>query len=173
VGEGRRPLAVIRALATGPPAADHAGEIALGVAMAVALVCIGATLVPLARGNGREQTTGRARLTPALVIVTGGAAVTFVSYLAYVLRCHGSGCHNEGWAFGFIRTWWRQETAWEWGAQLALASVGLVCGSIALALSARGSEERARPLLIVARIAYLAWALVVFLPAAAYEVFVK
>src|SRR3954447_16265715 len=141
--------------------------------MAVALVCIAATLVPLARGNGREQPAGRARLTPALVIVTGGAAVTFVSYIAYVLRCRGGGCHDTGWAFGLVRTWWRQETAWEGGAQLTLASVGLGAASIALALSARGSEESARPPLIAARIAYLAWAVLVFVPAAAYEVFVK
>jgi hypothetical protein len=160
-------------IASGPPAADHAGEIALGLAMAVALVCIAATLVPLARGAGREEPRGRARMTPALVVLTGGAAITFVSYLAYVLRCRSEGCEAPGWAFGFISTWWRQETAWEWGAQLALASIGLVAASIALALSASGRFKRARPPLIAARLAYAAWALVVFLPAAAYELFVK
>jgi hypothetical protein len=173
MGQGWRTLALSPALAAGPPAADHAGEIALGIAMTVALVCIAATLLPLARVNGRDHPTGRARLTPALVIVTGGAAVTFVSYLAYVLRCHGQGCRDPGWAFGIVRTWWRRDTAWEWGAQLALASVGLVAGSIALAFSARGREDRARPPLLAARVAYFAWALIVFLPAATYEVFVK
>ena len=141
--------------------------------MAVALVCIAATLVPLARSDGSGTTAARGRLTPALVIVTGGAAITFVSYLAYVLRCRGSGCHETGWAFGFINTWWRQDDTWQWGAQLALASVGLVAGSIALALSARGRTETARPPLFAARLAYMTWAVVVFLPAAAYEVFVK
>ena len=160
-------------IASGPVVADRAGEIALGLAMAVALVCIAATLVPLARGAGRDEPHGRARMTPALVILTGGAAITFVSYLAYVLRCRSEGCEAAGWAFGFINTWWRRETAWEWGAQLALASIGLVAASIALALSARGRFKRARPPLIAARLAYAAWALVVFLPAAAYELFVK
>ena len=90
-----------------------------------------------------------------------------------MLRCQGHGCTDPGWAFGFIRTWWRRETAWEWGAQLALASIGLVAASIALALSASGRTKRARPPLIAARLAYLAWAVLVFAPAAAYEVFVK
>jgi hypothetical protein len=144
--------------------------------MAVALVCIAFTVVPLARGTPRGQGEGphgRARMTPALVIVTGGAAITFVSYLAYVLRCNGQGCTDPGWAFGFVRTWWRRDSAWEWGAQLALASVGLVSASIALAFSARGRTRRARPPLIAARLAYLAWAVLVFAPAAAYEVFAK
>ena len=174
MGEGGRALALIPAQAAGPVAADRAGEIALGIAMAVALVCIAVAVVPLARGEGGgEEPGGRARMTPALVILTGGAAITFVSYLAYVLRCQGHGCTDPGWAFGFIRTWWRRETAWEWGAQLALASIGLVAASIALALSASGRIKRARPPLIAARLAYLAWAVLVFAPAAAYEVFVK
>jgi hypothetical protein len=153
--------------------ADRAGEVALGLAMTVALVCIAATLVPLARGAGRDEPRGRARMTPALVVLTGGAAITFVSYLAYELRCRSEGCQDPGWAFGFLRTWWRRDAAWEWGAQLSLASVGLVAASIALALSASGRFKNARPPLIAARLAYGAWALVVFLPAAAYEVFVK
>jgi hypothetical protein len=153
--------------------ADRAGEIALGLAMAVALVCIAATLVPLARGAGRDEPRGRARMTPALVVLTGGAAITFVSYLAYVLRCRSEGCTGADWAFGFVRTWWRRDTAWEWGAQLALASIGLVAASLALALSASGRFKDARPPLYAARIAYAAWALVVFVPAAAYEIFVR
>jgi hypothetical protein len=173
MGEGGRTLALTFAQAGGPVAADRAGEIALGLAMAVALVCIAATLVPLARGAGREQPRGRARMTPALVILTGGAAITFVSYLAYVLRCRGPGCGDTGWAFGFLRTWWRRDAAWEWGAQLALASVGLVAASIALALTASGRFKPARPPLVAARLAYAAWAVFVFLPAAAYEIFVK
>ena len=173
MGEGGRTLALRAAQAAGPVVADRAGEIALGLAMAIALVCIAATLVPLARGEGRDEPRGRARMTPALVILTGGAAITFVSYLAYVLRCRSEGCHDAGWAFGLFRTWWRRETAWEWGAQLALASIGLVAASIALAFSARGRFRRARTPLFAARLAYAVWAIVVFLPAAAYEVFVK
>jgi len=173
VGKGGRALALTGLQAAGPVVADRAGEVALGLAMAVALVCIAATLVPLARGEGRDEPRGRARMTPALVVLTGGAAITFVSYLAYVLRCRSEGCHDPGWAFGFLRAWWRRDTAWEWGAQLALASVGLVAASIALALSASGRFKRARPPLITARLAYGAWALVVFLPAAAYELFVR
>ena len=173
MGQGGRTLGLTAAEAAGPVVADRAGEIALGLAMAVALVCIAATLVPLARGRGRDEPRGRAKMTPALVILTGGAAITFVSYLAYVLRCRSQGCHDAGWAFGFLRTWWRRETAWEWGIQLALTSIGLVAASVALALSATGRFKRAKAPLIAARLAYAAWAVVVFLPAAAYEVFVK
>ena len=173
MGEGGRALALSITHAAGPAVADRAGEIVLGLAMAVALVCIAATLVPLARGAGRDEPRGRARMTPALVILTGGAAVTFVSYLAFVLRCESQGCRDPGWAFGLLRTWWRRDTAWEWGAQLALASIGLVAASIALAFSASGRFKRARPPLFAARLAYAAWAILVFLPAAAYELFVK
>ena len=51
MGQGGRTLALTAAEAAGPVVADRAGEIALGLAMAVALVCIAATLVPLARGR--------------------------------------------------------------------------------------------------------------------------
>ena len=76
-------------------------------------------------------------------------------------------------AFGFLRTWWRRDTAWEWGAQLALASLGLVAASIALAFTASGRFRRARRPLLAARLAYVAWAVLVFLPAAAYELFAR
>jgi hypothetical protein len=173
MGEGGRTLALIPAQAAGPVLADRVGEVALGLAMAIAIVCIAATLVPLARGDGPDQTRGRARMTPALVILTGGAAITFVSYLAFVLRCRGDACGGSEWDLGVLRTWWRLDSAWEWGAQLALASAGLLTASVALALTASGRFRRARRPLLAARLAYGVWALLVFLPAAAYEVFVK
>jgi hypothetical protein len=173
MGEGGRALALIPAEAAGPVVADRAGEVALGLAIAVALVCIAATLVPLARGAGSSEPRGRARMTPALVILTGGAAITFVSYLAYVLRCRGQACTGADSAFGILRTWWRRDASWEWGVQLALASIGLATASVALALSAAGRFRRARRPLLAARVAYGAWALLVFLPAAIYEVFVR
>jgi hypothetical protein len=113
-------------------------------------------------------------MTPALVILTGGAAITFVAYLAYELRCRSQGCTGASdWGFGFLRTWWRRDAAWEWGAQLALASLGLVAASIALALTAAGRFRRARRPLLAARLVYAAWAVLVFLPAAAYELFAR
>src|SRR4051812_13223 len=52
MGEGGRALALIPAEAAGPIVADRAGEVMLGLAITVALVCIAATLIPLARGAG-------------------------------------------------------------------------------------------------------------------------
>jgi hypothetical protein len=161
VGEGGRPLALIAATV-----ADRVGEIGLAVATVLAVAAVAVALTAIA---GRD--TGRARVTSALVIVTGGAAVTFVAYLAFQIRCGDAGCViRPGDDVAGIAPWWRIDGAWQWGAQLMLASVALVTSALALAAAARESRF-ARPLLTAARVAYVVWALLVFAIPALWEVF--
>src|SRR2546421_11633896 len=107
---------------------DHPGEIAVAAATIVALVGIVASLPPLLAD--RQGTAARSRLTPALVMLTGGAAITFAAYLAFQIRCSGgAGCKNgAGGGFAELDRWWRSETPWEGGAQLLLASLGPMAG---------------------------------------------
>jgi hypothetical protein len=133
--------------------------------VAVALLVL--TLPPLLR-RGR----GRAAVTPALVILTGAAAITFVSYLAYLVRCADAGCgFDSSDTVGGFAPWWRQNDSWQWGGQLALAGVGLVLSSIAFALAARGRRSAGRAV-SVARVAVGLWALVIFLLPGLWEIFV-
>ena len=113
---------------------------------------------------------GRTRaITSALVIMTGGAAVTFVAYLAFVIRCTQYGCHFEPTdTVAGVDPWWRVKHSWEWGVQLALAAVGLATGSAALAL-ATTKRRSARKVVNLARLLYLVWVIGVFAIPAAWE----
>ncbi|HEX8065428.1 MAG TPA: hypothetical protein VF520_02745 [Thermoleophilaceae bacterium] len=160
-----------RALALGTPAVverflDRPAEIALAVASIVAVIAVAAGLPPLLR---EAQRSARARLTPALVVLTGGAAITFVSYLGFALRCGDAGCEDGGGEGpAELDRWWRHESTWQWGAQMLVAAAALVAASLAFVLSARGSRRRRGPL-VVAWALYGAWAIAVFLVPAAYE----
>ncbi len=146
---------------------DRPGEIAVAAATLVALAGIAASLPALLATRQREAT--RTRLTPALVMLTGGAAITFAAYLAFQIRCTGTGCRvGAGSGFLELERWWHSEYTWEWGAQLLVASLGLAASSLAFWLSARASRW-ARPPLWAARLLYIAWAVFVFLVPAAYE----
>lgn len=140
----------------------------LAVATLAAVALLALTLPVLAR----RARSSRAGVTPALVIATGGAAITFVAYLAFLVRCRQAGCHfHRGDMVAGISPWWRIKEAWQWGAQLALAGVGLLIASAALALAVR--EKRAsRRVVALARLAYGVWAVVVFLIPAAWELFI-
>jgi hypothetical protein len=172
VGQGRRPLALTAAgpivyVAASSAASDRLGEIALAVATVVAVVAVGVALTGIARRNA-----GRTGLTSPLVVVTGGAAITFVAYIAFQIRCGDTGCVvGIGDTVAGISPWWRIDRAWQWGGQLTLASAGLMISSLALAFAARESRA-ARPLLIAARAAYFIWILLVFAVPLAWEVFV-
>ncbi|MEA2397848.1 MAG: hypothetical protein QOK25_1404 [Thermoleophilaceae bacterium] len=143
-------------------ALDRPAEIALAAATVIAVVAVAAALARLLRTA--ESRSARSRLTPALAILTGGAAITFTAYLAYSLRCGGAGCRPGGGdgVAGFHH-WWRAHDSWQWSGQLLVASVGLAIAAIALWLGARDSRRRRLPLWI-ARLLYTAWAAIVFLP---------
>jgi hypothetical protein len=146
---------------------DHPGELALAGATIVALAAVVAGLPLMLRPS--EAESGRSRVTPSLVMLTGGAAVTFAAYLAFELRCGTTGCRQgAGGGFAGLHRWWRTESSWAWGAQLLVASLGLAAAAVAFWLSARGSR-RARWPLWWARLLYVAWAVFVFLVPAAYE----
>jgi hypothetical protein len=84
--------------------------------------------------------------------ITGGAVIAFVAYLAYDGRCREwCGPDPAG-----REAWWRVEEAWQWAAQLALASVGLGAAALALVLAARGMRG-VRPSVRVAQAAFAAW----------------
>jgi hypothetical protein len=140
----------------------------MAVATVVAVVLMAVTLPALLR---RRRVVGRAGVTPALVILTGAAAITFVAYLAFIFRCHESGCRirADDTVAGFY-PWWRNDDSWQWGGQLALAGVALVLASAALALAVR-ERRGARPGVTLARVAVAAWVLIAFLVPAAWEAF--
>lgn len=137
--------------------ADNVGEIAFAVATVVAVVSILATLHAMLKRTDRRN-----RLTPALVIVTAGAGVTLVAYLAFLLRCSSPACRvrSHAMAIALFPSWYHRH-AWQWGTQLALASVGLLLGSLALALAAR-QWRGARLALSAAGALYALWAALVF-----------
>ncbi len=146
---------------------DRPGEVAVAAATVVALAGIAASLPPLLAAREREAT--RSRLTPSLVMLTGGAAITFAAYLAFQIRCTGTGCRaGAGSGLFELDRWWHSESTWEWGAQLLVASVGLIASSLAFWLSARANRW-ARPPLWAARLLYFTWAVFVFVVPAAYE----
>jgi hypothetical protein len=139
--------------------------LAAGTVIAVVLVAV--ALPALLRRSDRR----RGILTSALVIVTGGAALTFAAYLAFAVRCSGSQCRTRASdAIDGVYPWWRDEHSWQWGAQLGLAGVGLALAALALALAARQRAGAKRAV----RAAWFAWALwvvlVVAIPAA-WEIF--
>ena len=166
MGQGRRALALSAAVPASV-VSDRVGEVTLAAATVAAAVLLVLTLPALVR-----RARGRAGLTPALVIATGGAAITFVAYLAFAVRCTQAGCHfRRGDTVAGLAPWWRIKGSWQWGAQLALASVGLLISSAALALAVRESRA-AGPAVSLARLAYGVWAVVVFFIPAAWEIFV-
>jgi cytochrome c biogenesis factor len=146
---------------------DRVGEAALAAATIVAVALVATTLPAVFRRSGGPRGT----LTPALVIVTGGAALTFVAYLAFAVRCTQSGCNvRQDHAVGGVLPWWRIKGSWQWGAQLTLASVGFALAALALAMAAR-ERRRAGRAVNVARLAFGLWALLVFVIPAAWEIF--
>ncbi|MBV9213039.1 MAG: hypothetical protein JOZ25_05255 [Actinobacteria bacterium] len=146
---------------------DRPGEIAVAAATLLALAAVVASLPPLLAARQRDAT--RTRLTPSLVMLTGGAAITFAAYLAFQIRCNGTACRSgAGGGPAELARWWRSESTWEWGAQLFLASVGLAAASAAFWLSARASN-RSRSTLWAARVLYLLWALFVVVVPGAWE----
>jgi hypothetical protein len=147
---------------------DRIGEVTLAVATVLAVVLLAVTLPALLRrGPGGR----RGGVTSALVIVTGGAAVTFVAWLAFAVRCTQYGCDaRPGETVAGLPTWWHARHTWEWGTQLALAAVGLAVGSAALALAAR-ERRAARRVVNLARLAYALWVIGVFAMPAVWELF--
>ncbi|HEX8073495.1 MAG TPA: hypothetical protein VF545_00805 [Thermoleophilaceae bacterium] len=146
----------------GEAALDRPAEVALAAATVLALVAVAGSLATLLRAGGRSA--DRSRLTPALVVLTGGAAVTFAAYLAFEFRCRGSAC-ERGAGDGLLgfHHWWRAHDSWQWSGQLLLASVALVAAGAALWLGARDSRRKSAPLW-AARLLYAGWVLLVFLP---------
>ena len=107
------------------------------------------------------------RLAPALVLVTAGAVMTFVAYIAFLLRCAHGDCHvARASGLGAVDPWRDNMHAWQWSTELVLASAGLVVASVALALVAR-RRRGARAALWGARALYAAWLAMVAVPALA------
>ena len=70
---------------------ELAAEVLLAAATVVAAAAVLATVPSIVRRPGAGRPAARRKhLTPALVILTGGAAVTFVAWLAFDLRCGGA-----------------------------------------------------------------------------------
>jgi hypothetical protein len=147
---------------------DRIGEIAVAAATLLAVVAVAVALPALMR----RRSGGRSGLTPSLVILTGGAAITFVAWLAFTVRCSQAGCHvKPSDTIAGLAPWWRRKHSWQWSGQLMLASLGLVTASVALALAARRGKG-ARPAVLLARLCYAVWAVVVFVIPAIWEIFV-
>jgi hypothetical protein len=144
-------------------------EVVLAAATVFAVVAVATTLPRLLRlAPGRDA---RARLMPSLVILTGGAAITFAAYLAFHLRCgHRCDMGDAPTGLASVHRWWHRHESWQWEAQLTVAAVGLAVGALAFALAARRGR-RARVPLWGARLLYLAWLVLVFVLPAAYELF--
>jgi hypothetical protein len=134
----------------------------------IAVACVATALPAILREAAEPD--ARARLLPALLIATGGAAVTFAAYLAFDIRC-GHRCEGGGdEGFGGFHRWWHRDHSWQWGVQLTIAAAGLAFAALAFAMAAR-RRRRARAPLWVARIVYAAWVVLVFAVPAAYELF--
>jgi hypothetical protein len=104
------------------------------------------------------------------VILTGAAAITFVSYLGFFVRCAEAGCEfAPDYTVAGLHPWWRVNEAWQWGAQLALAGVALVLASLALFLAVR-RRRSAKRAVAVARLAVFVWVVVAFLIPAFWEI---
>jgi uncharacterized membrane protein len=144
---------------------DRPAEVLLAATTIFAVIAVATGLPPLLR----DREAGRSRVTAALVVLTGGAGITFVSYLGFALRCGDSGCEaGSGTGFGEFDRWWRDESTWQWGGQLMLAALALGAAALAFLLSARAHRRRRVPL-VVAWVLYGLWALLVFAAPAAYE----
>ena len=141
-------------------------EVALAAATVVAVAAIASALPAIMRAG--PERIGRTRLTSPLVILTGGALLTFAAYLAFASRC-GRRCERDaGSGFAGLHNWWHGHGSWQWSAQLTIAAVALACGALAFALAARESRY-ARVPLWAARLLYVAWTIVVFAMPAVYE----
>ena len=140
-----------------PPLLDQIGEGLLGGAMAMAVCAVLMTLfvtAPAYRpgGRGAAAVVPRPRLAAPLVTITGGAVIAFVAYLAYDGRCRDwCGPTASG-----REVWWRIQDAWQWAAQLTIASIGLGAAALALLLAARGMRG-VRPTVRVAQVAFAVW----------------
>jgi hypothetical protein len=140
--------------------AEHVAETAAAVATIVAVIALAWALVALVRGPRR------ARLAPMLIVVSAGAVLTFVAYIAFALRCPADGCRKvHRTALARIDPWSASMHPWQWASELALASIGLAVAAFALALAARG-RRGAWPALWGAQGIYAAWvAVAVLVPA--------
>jgi hypothetical protein len=140
-----------------PPIIDQLGEGLLGGAIAMAVCAVVMTLFATAPafrpgGRGAAAVVSKPRLAAPLMTLTGGAVITFVAYLAYDGRCRGwCGPDPAG-----REVWWRIHDAWQWAAQLAVASIGLGAAALALVLAARGMRG-VRPNVRVAQAAFACW----------------
>ena len=142
-------------------ASERIAEVAAAVATVLAVAALAWALVALLRSRRP------ARLGPALVVASAGAVLTFVAYVAFALRCPTAGCRQHGPRAVLARLdpWSRSMHAWQWAAELALASAALAVAAVALALAARGWRG-ARPALWGAQGLYVAWlAVAVLIPA--------
>jgi len=140
-----------------PPAIDRLGEALLGGSMAMAVCAVGVTLFAAAPafrpgGRGAAAAIPRPRLAAPLVTITGGAVIAFVAYLGFEGRCREwCGTDSAGRA-----VWWLVEEAWQWAAQLGLASIGLWAAALALVLAARDMRG-VKPSVRVAQAAFATW----------------
>ena len=141
-------------------------EIVLAAATVLAVVAVAVALPALLRAPAERA--ARTRLTPALVILTGGAVISFAAYLAFSSRC-GHRCEQgAGSGFAGLHDWWRTRHSWQWNAQLTIAATALAAGALAFALAAYGSRFTRLPLWI-ARLLLATWAIVCFAMPAIYE----
>jgi hypothetical protein len=149
-----------------PPMVDHIGPALLGAAMVLGVGAIAATLLsaaPAVRTGGDWGTRTKPRLFPPLAMTTGGAVITFIAYIAFNGRCGSECIDNGGPQLAGRDVWWRVDQAWQWSAQLGLASLGLAAAALALLFTARGWNRMVGMPLWVARIAYCVWAIVALL----------
>jgi hypothetical protein len=131
------------------------------------VAAVAAALPALVRGP--EDREARKRLTPSLVILTGGAAITFAAYVAFDVRCdHNCDHAGNGTGFAGVHRWWHRHDSWQWSAQLTIAAAGLALAAVAFALAARRTRGARAPLW-VARLVYAVWVAVVFAVPAVYE----
>jgi hypothetical protein len=166
VGPVGRALALSSLILASERFLERPGEIALAAATLLAVAAVAGSLPRLLRE--RERRAARARLTPSLLVLTLGAAITFAAYLSFALRCERSSCvRGAGGGLAGLDRWWRAHDSWQWGAQLLIASMALAVAALAFWLSARASR-RARPPLWFARLLYAAWFAVVLVSPAVY-----
>src|SRR5205807_522863 len=120
----------------------RAAEVASAAATLVAIAALGWALAGLLRGMRPK------RLVPPLIVVTVGAILSLVAYIAFVVHCPGGGCRaRDRSVLAGVDPWSSGMHAWQWAAELALATTGLVAASLALALAVRG-RPGVRPALL-------------------------
>ena len=134
-------------------------ELVLAAAIVAAVIALATALPPLLRSAGEPG--ARSRLAPSLVIVTGGALITFTAYLAFDIRC-GESCIADPAAGLFdLDRWWRRRRSWQWEAQLLVAAPALAVAALAFAMAVRRNHRAVLPLGI-ARALYGVWIVTVF-----------